>query len=596
MSVAAEREQPAQGSAEGGTLGRYRLLFRIAAGGMAEVYVGAQRGERGFRKLVAIKRMLPHLGTDEHFVQMFLDEARIAADIASPYVVPTLDLGVDENDAPFLVMELVVGLSLAQLLRSVFARGERVPAPIALELLAQAADGLHDAHEARSATGVPLGIVHRDISPQNVLIGIDGRARITDFGVARALNRLTRTNTGELKGKFAYFSPEQATAADIDARADVFALGVVAWETFAGERLFATDNPLTTLEAVRGKSIPRLDAPPWGCSKAVANAVADALERDLSKRFTSAAEFSRALRAAMGGARTDRAEIEAWLQKVEGARLDALRQKIEAAIAGFEQELTPSVSASGRSSRPSNVEAVQVPALQGETGTPDAASPRAGDASAVHTTVSRPPEGGEADAQQVSEPARGFPVRTAAIVLGLCALLGLGAGAWLLGGRGSETETAPVADATAAPPTSALPVAAPDTPVATLPSATPPANGEVTPIATDAGAAVDNTANALPDAQAPAVAAATDPAHIEGVRGEPAEDGVPTPARADTTRSERPRPRREASGGTASAASPEPAATPTTTPTTPAADAPANANRRGALRGMDTFERELAHP
>jgi serine/threonine-protein kinase len=589
MSVAAEREQPAQGSAEGGTLGRYRLLFRIAAGGMAEVYVGAQRGERGFRKLVAIKRMLPHLGTDEHFVQMFLDEARIAADIASPYVVPTLDLGVDENDAPFLVMELVVGLSLAQLLRSVFARGERVPAPIALELLAQAADGLHDAHEARSATGVPLGIVHRDISPQNVLVGVDGRARITDFGVARALNRLTRTNTGELKGKFAYFSPEQASAGDIDARADVFALGVVAWETFAGERLFATDNPLTTLEAVRGKAIPRLDAPPWGCSKAVANAVADALERDLSKRFSTATEFSRALRAAMGGARTDRAEIEAWLQKVEGARLDALRQKIEAAIAGFEQELTPSASASGRSSRPSNVEA----ALQGETGTSDAASPRASDASAVHTTVSRPHEGGEADAQQVSEPARGFRVRTAAIVLGLCALLGLGAGAWLLGGR---REPEPVADAAAAPPSSALPVAAPAAPVTTPPSATPSANGEATAIATDAGAVSDNAANALPDAQAPTGTAATDPAHIEGVRAEPAADGDPTTVRADTTRSERPRPRREASGGTASAASPEPAATPTTTPTTPADDAPANANRRGALRGMDTFERELAHP
>ena len=251
MGEAAGRGLAAQRAADSGTLGRYRLLFRIAAGGMAEVYVGAQRGERGFRKLVAIKRMLPHLGTDEHFVQMFLDEARIAADINSPHVVPTLDLGVDENDAPFLVMELIVGLSLAQLLRSVFARGERVPVAIAVEILAQAADGLHDAHEARSATGVPLGIVHRDISPQNVLLGTDGRARITDFGVARALNRLTRTNTGELKGKFAYFSPEQANAAELDARADVFALGVVAWETLAAQRLFATENPLTTLEAVK---------------------------------------------------------------------------------------------------------------------------------------------------------------------------------------------------------------------------------------------------------------------------------------------------------------------------------------------------------
>ena len=586
MSVAAEREQPAQGSAEGGTLGRYRLLFRIAAGGMAEVYVGAQRGERGFRKLVAIKRMLPHLGTDEHFVQMFLDEARIAADITSPHVVPTLDLGVDENDAPFLVMELVVGLSLAQLLRSVFARGERVPAPIALELLAQAADGLHDAHEARSATGVPLGIVHRDISPQNVLVGIDGRARITDFGVARALNRLTRTNTGELKGKFAYFSPEQASAGEIDARADVFALGVVAWETFAAERLFATDNPLTTLEAVRGKVIPRLDAPPWGCSKAIANAVADALERDLSKRFTSAAEFSRALRGAMGGARTDRAEIEAWLQKVEGARLDALRQRIEAAIAGFEQELTPSVSPSGRSSRPSNIEAAFVPgpALPGEPGTPGSASAR-GDASAVHTSISQPRPSQDSQTDGASEGPRGFPVRTAALALGLCALVGLGAGAWLLRGRGSEADAAPPGPAAAVPDVAAAAVAAPAAPTEPPPSATAPANGEAEPTqpATDAGAAIDTAANAGSAAQP-----ATDDA---GTPSAPADE--PTTARAEAPRSERPRARRDAPPDAPTTTT---TTAPPTTPTTPAGDAPANANRRGALRGMDTFERELAHP
>jgi serine/threonine-protein kinase len=568
MGEAAERGLAAQGAADGGTLGRYRLLFRIAAGGMAEVYVGAQRGERGFRKLVAIKRMLPHLGTDEHFVQMFLDEARIAADINSPHVVPTLDLGVDENDAPFLVMELIVGLSLAQLLRSVFARSERIPTPIALELLAQAADGLHDAHEARSATGVPLGIVHRDISPQNVLIGTDGRARITDFGVARALNRLTRTNTGELKGKFAYFSPEQANAAELDARADVFALGVVAWETFAAARLFATDNPLTTLEAVRGKAIPRLDAAPYGCSRAVADAVAGALERDLSKRFTSAAEFSRALRTAMEGTRTERSELETWLQGVERPRLDALRARIEGAIAGFEQELTPSVSASGRASGPGGR-----PSVSGvRAGEPEPANEPAprDETSAVRTSVAAHRA---AVAQEAPAEARGISPKLALAALALCGVVGLAVGGWFLSRNAHEAPpTAAVSDAATTP-------SAPQTPTAeTPPPETTTADTTASPTATDATGAQAAQAD-TPTAEAPPAYPATE---ILVPREE-------DPPRARTRRRGATDAAREAP-----AASPTAAPPPATTATTaPAAD---TTTRRGALRGMDNFERELAHP
>jgi serine/threonine protein kinase len=573
MSVAAEREQAAQGSAEGGTLGRYRLLFRIAAGGMAEVFVGAQRGERGFRKLVAIKRMLPHLGSDEHFVQMFLDEARIAADIHSPHVVPTLDLGVDENDAPFLVMELVVGLSLAQLLRSVFARGERIPAPIALELLAQAADGLHDAHEARSATGVPLGIVHRDISPQNVLVGTDGRARITDFGVARALNRLTRTNTGELKGKFAYFSPEQASATELDARADVFALGVVAWETFAAERLFATDNPLTTLEGVRGKAIPRLDTAPYGCTKAVADAVAGALERDLTKRFATASEFSRALRAAMEGTRTERAEIEAWLQGVEGTRLDALRVRIEGAIAGFEQELTPSVSASGRASGPGSRPSVSgVRAREPERA--DEPAPR-DDTNIIGTTVAKGRKTDDAASPPDAAPARAFPARTALIALALCGLVGLAAGAWLLGRR------------EAGPAPSSPPIAAPTPSIAAQSNDAPPVPAPAVEAPSIAAPSNDAPPVPAPTVDAPVVAAPTNDAPA----APPAEAPVVAAPTVDTPRTERPRPRR-----TDNAEGPRP--TPTTPPesSAPAGESTTSATRRGALRGMDNFERELAQP
>ena len=190
-------------------MGRYELLFRIASGGMAEVYAARVVGEGGFEKLVAVKRMLPTLAEDEEFVQMFLDEARVAANISNAHVVQTLDLGRDSTGALYIVMDLVVGVTLSRILKEAAKVRRAIPVDMAVELLAQAASGLHAAHDATTPVGEPLHIIHRDVSPQNILVGVDGRVRITDFGVARAVARATQTQAGRIKGKFAYCSPEQ---------------------------------------------------------------------------------------------------------------------------------------------------------------------------------------------------------------------------------------------------------------------------------------------------------------------------------------------------------------------------------------------------
>ena len=277
-------------------LGRYETLFRLAAGGMAEVHVARMVGEGGFEKLVAIKRMLPSLAADERFVGMFLDEGRVAANISSPNVVATLDLGRADDDSLYLVMELVVGVALSTLRA---ANPAPMPVDLATEIIAQAALGLHDAHEARTAYGEWLAIVHRDVSPQNILVDVAGRVRITDFGVARAIERVTRTESGEVKGKLAYFAPEQARAKPLDRRADVFALGIVAWELLTGRRLFAGESPADTVIRVLEMPVPRVDEIRPEVPAALADAVARALDRDVYARTETAGALAKELRAAV---------------------------------------------------------------------------------------------------------------------------------------------------------------------------------------------------------------------------------------------------------------------------------------------------------
>jgi len=319
--------------------GRYEVITKIASGGMAEVYAGRIMGESGFAKLVAIKAMRPELVDEERYVTMFLDEARVAAHISSPYVVSTLDLGRNDEGLPYLVMELVVGASFAQL-----ARAQPGPWPVGLgcELLCQAATGLHDAHEARDTSATPLEIVHRDVSPQNILVGTDGRVRITDFGVARAVARITKTRTGEVKGKVRYFSPEQATGAAADRRSDIFSLGIVGWELLTGRQLFRGKSLLDLHHSVLGQQIEAPDAVRDDIPHAIGAVILKALARKPEDRYASADLFARDLRKAAVIADVDLAtasEVMAFVQARASTSVDRLSRSIR-------ETATPSASGS----------------------------------------------------------------------------------------------------------------------------------------------------------------------------------------------------------------------------------------------------------
>lgn len=293
-----------------GTVGPYELLLQLAKGGMSEVFIARRPGAAGRgdadgaagaggaglerESLVAVKRIRADLRYESSYSCMLFDEAGIASRVASPHFVPVLDYGLDDGGAPYIVMELVVGVTLKLLTRA----PEALRVGDALELIAQAAEGLHAAHEARDSSGELLQVIHRDISPSNVLVGVDGRASICDLGLAYALRRTTRTKTGMVKGKLSYFSPEQAHARPLDRRSDLFSLGVVAWEVLAGRRLFAGRNMVSTLHAVLSREVPPLSREREGVGQAVTAAVARAIERDRDARWSTAADFAQALRAA----------------------------------------------------------------------------------------------------------------------------------------------------------------------------------------------------------------------------------------------------------------------------------------------------------
>jgi serine/threonine protein kinase len=280
--------------AAGQQLGRYQVLAELASGGMAVVHVASAHGAAGFERLVALKVLHSHLATEEEFIKMFLDEARLAAGIRHPNVVSTIDISDSIETGYFLVMEYVEGDHLGALLSAAHKRGHRIPLPVVTRIMIDALAGLGAAHELRDASGKPLQLVHRDVSPHNVMVGSDGVARLTDFGVAKAEDRLTQTRHGEVKGKLSYMAPEQASSGVSDRRSDLFSVGIMLWEAVTGRRLFRADSVSATLSKLLANKI----APPSAVDPELAPLDAllrKALAHEPSARFQTAEEFSDAI-------------------------------------------------------------------------------------------------------------------------------------------------------------------------------------------------------------------------------------------------------------------------------------------------------------
>ncbi|EPX63232.1 Serine/threonine kinase PKN11 [Cystobacter fuscus DSM 2262] len=278
---------------EAGTpIGKYVVKSKLAEGGMAEIYLATARGPEGFEKEVVIKRVRSFLSDDEGFVRMFIQEARLASRLNHANVVQIFDFDKHE-DSYYLAMEYVRGTSLWNLRKRCREKGIRIPPVLVAYIGSQVAAGLHYAHRTRSPEGETLGLVHRDVTPHNVLLSFDGAVKLTDFGIAKAGNKLTQP--GVLKGKFAYMAPEQARGEEVDARTDVFALGVVLWEMLTGGRLFDGESDVAVLRAVQESVI----VPPARLNPDVPEllneVVCTALEREPAARYQSAGELERAL-------------------------------------------------------------------------------------------------------------------------------------------------------------------------------------------------------------------------------------------------------------------------------------------------------------
>jgi eukaryotic-like serine/threonine-protein kinase len=321
-------------------LGRYRVVDEIGVGGMASVHLARMDGPGGFQKWVAIKRIHPHLVEDDQFVDMFLDEARIAAGINHANVAQVFDLGKDDNTY-WIAMEYLHGEPLREVMRRADERGVRITPELAARICSDAAEGLHAAHELRGKNGQLLGLVHRDVTPHNLFLTYDGYTKVVDFGIAKVADRLSSTRAGTLKGKLAYMSPEQVRGAEVDRTTDVFALGVVLWELTTNQRLFRMDTDLDTLEKVQACNVPAPSTLIANYPLELEGVVMKALAKRKQDRFQSAREFSRALQNFLmrQGAFVGPEEVAAFVRQVFADRI----QKREAHLA-WAAEVTSTIN------------------------------------------------------------------------------------------------------------------------------------------------------------------------------------------------------------------------------------------------------------
>jgi serine/threonine-protein kinase len=321
-------------------VGRYVLYGELASGGMATVHFGRLAGPVGFSRTVAIKRLHPHFAKDPDFVTMFLDEARLCGRIRHPNVVPTLDV-VSTDGEIFIVMEYVAGEALSKLLKTAWQRNVPMPPRVAATVISSVLHGLHAAHQTKDEHGRELGIVHRDVSPQNILVGSDGASRVLDFGVAKASGRLQTTRDGQVKGKIAYMGPEQLSGGNVTRQSDVYAAAVVLWEALAGRRLFDGETEaIVMVRAIEGRIEPPSTFNP-AIDAATDAVVMRGLARGPDQRFATAREMALAIEQTLGLASPY--EVGEWVESVAAEEIARRAQSIADIESAAAHESAPKV-------------------------------------------------------------------------------------------------------------------------------------------------------------------------------------------------------------------------------------------------------------
>ena len=383
---------------------RYILAKKIARGGMAEIYLGKQVGEDGFQRLCAIKRILPHYAQDQEFIQMFRDEAHICKRLQHANIVRVEGFEEVENSYA-IIMEFVDGSDLRTLLHAVEQAKKKLPIPMACFIVAEAARGLHFAHtKVDEITNQPLGIVHRDISPQNILVSFEGEVKVTDFGIADAESKLTETRPGIVKGKYSYMSPEQISAKDVDARSDVFALNIVLWEMLAMRRLFQGENEVDTIQRVKNCRIePELKSLAPDVDDELDLIVKKGLAKDVKKRHKSAGELEKDLRRFMSRKYPEFTpeDLGSFLKKTMETRRSETQAEIKKTLT--ETNLKPPVS---RNKAPIKKSGVDLSIDAGINGGPLLAVKRSSPVTSVGSTPSPGGSATRGGASALHHPAR----------------------------------------------------------------------------------------------------------------------------------------------------------------------------------------------
>jgi serine/threonine protein kinase len=451
--------------------GRYELLRKLADGGMAEIFLARSRGIEGFERLVVIKRMHSVLAADPEFVRMFVNEGRLAAQLHHPNIVQVFEIG-QEAGRYFLAMEYVPGEDLRRVLKAVFASGTRLPLEHAISIAAGTLAGLHHAHELHGTDGQPLGIVHRDVSPQNVLVTHDGNVKLLDFGIAKATQQLSETKHGTLKGKIRYMSPEQCQTLDLDRCTDIFATGILLWEMTVGRRLFDGIGEFDVMKQIVEMDAPKPSSFIEGYPAELEEIVMKALRRPVAQRYQTAEEMQVALEdfARERKLNTSRVQLARFMGELFGAKIEALQNALDAGGGTVVDQVAEQFSDSSSGDFFSGTGRLVV---EGEVDSPATIRERLAPTVPEIRAVAVPMSGqtGQTAAKRRRRGGDGWQVMVAGAFAVVClAILGL----WLFGVRSPEP---PVA----APSTEEVaPEAAPSSPE-TAPPPARPATADATP-------------------------------------------------------------------------------------------------------------------